>query len=301
MNDVNRPGIIPRSTHTKLIGSASMPSRAPAPDSTSRMQLPTASWRNSTLNLDPNPNLPPNPTIFKPFQLRRLTSSIGEPAVPPIGEDNGATLSEPSYLESIGPILPGAAPSSNMANPYQPPHARLAYTSPFPNFGEFSTDLFSRKRQSLDPGLSPVRIARALVPTDETVAASTPPSEKTKIGSPPASPNLTTVSHGPSSKQGNAAPPDEPTLLALPSPKVFSLLVEQLEKLRSAGNFKPLRSLVGCELNKRVYAQAGVQGFSPYVALAERMGIVELGGIGGKAWIGLQANWRDAFNNSKDT
>lgn len=72
--------------------------------------------------------------------------------------------------------------------------------------------------------------------------------------------------------------------------------MEQLEKMQLTGNVRPLRSLVGCELKRPDYAQAGVQAFSPYVALAEKLGIVELGGIGGKAWIGLQANWKDVLN-----
>ncbi|KAF9466398.1 hypothetical protein BDZ94DRAFT_218550 [Collybia nuda] len=263
------------------------------------MRPSTVSWRNlnPNLNIDSNPNPTTNPA-FKPLQLRRLTSSIGEPANPSTGEENGVSANESSYLDSIAPVVPNATLSSNT---YQPSH-RESYPPPFANLSsDFSSDLFSRKRLGLDPSLSPVRIARALVGTEEILShmAVSPPSEKTKVGTPPASPNWTTVSHGSSSKQGATAPLDESVPPILPSPKVFTLLVEQLEKLRLAGNPKPLRSLVGCELNKRVYAQAGVQGFSHYVALAERMGIVELGGIGGKAWIGLQANWRDIFN--KDT
>ena len=71
-------------------------------------------------------------------------------------------------------------------------------------------------------------------------------------------------------------------------PPMFQPLVECLDTLRSRGHVKPLRSLVGCQLlmaNKSVYQQLGITGFSEYVTLAEKIGIVQLGGTGGKAWI----------------
>jgi hypothetical protein len=72
----------------------------------------------------------------------------------------------------------------------------------------------------------------------------------------------------------------------------FLPLVEQLARLRLAGNLRPLRSIVGQGLvtyKPSVYKDVGVSGFGQYVAQAQQAGIVELGGIGGKAWILLKA------------
>lgn len=75
-------------------------------------------------------------------------------------------------------------------------------------------------------------------------------------------------------------------------PKIFLPLIEELTVLCAEGNRNPLRSLVGMRLKRATYAQAGVADFSQYVALAENMGIVELGGSGGKAWIALKSAQR---------
>lgn len=73
-------------------------------------------------------------------------------------------------------------------------------------------------------------------------------------------------------------------------PPKFRPLVDQLERLKSRGVFKPLRSVVGYELvtgNPQVYHQIGFPGFAPYVSAAEKLGLIHLGGQGGKAWISL--------------
>jgi hypothetical protein len=46
--------------------------------------------------------------------------------------------------------------------------------------------------------------------------------------------------------------------------------------------------------NGNTYRQAGVLKFGQYVALAEKAGIVELGGSESTAWIGLMSPWSDA-------
>ncbi|KAF8061497.1 hypothetical protein FPV67DRAFT_1509212 [Lyophyllum atratum] len=74
----------------------------------------------------------------------------------------------------------------------------------------------------------------------------------------------------------------------LPSQDMFSPLVETLQSLESAGNSQPLRSLVGARLPKAVYGHASAADFGQYVALAERAGIIQLGGSMGKSWITLR-------------
>jgi hypothetical protein len=79
---------------------------------------------------------------------------------------------------------------------------------------------------------------------------------------------------------------------SVPTPD-FLPLVEQLARLRLAGNQRPLRSVVGQALvtrNPSIYKDVGVTAFSQYAALAQQSGIVELGGIGGKAWIVLRGD-----------
>lgn len=73
-------------------------------------------------------------------------------------------------------------------------------------------------------------------------------------------------------------------------PQQFQMLVEQLQRSRLAGADRPLRSLVGQMLldhNKSVYKEAGFEGFKDYIAAAEKAGIIQLGGVGGSAWISL--------------
>jgi len=77
-------------------------------------------------------------------------------------------------------------------------------------------------------------------------------------------------------------------------PPLFIPLVERLEHHRSKGSLRPFRSVIAVELARQypnVYQQAGVDRFGPYVALAEKAGIIELGGREGLAWIGLRPEW----------
>ncbi|KAJ3274686.1 hypothetical protein HDV01_002208 [Terramyces sp. JEL0728] len=70
----------------------------------------------------------------------------------------------------------------------------------------------------------------------------------------------------------------------------FTLLIEILKELRAKGNTQPLRSFVGLEIstrNSQAYAKAGVDGFKMYAEQAEKLGIVQLGGNGGTAWMEL--------------
>ncbi|KAG6891030.1 hypothetical protein C0992_010692 [Termitomyces sp. T32_za158] len=92
------------------------------------------------------------------------------------------------------------------------------------------------------------------------------------------------------------------TLLAQQSqPKVvpaqFNLLVRRLEFHRSKGFPRPFRSGIALELasnDHMVYRRAGTERFGQYVALAEKAGIIELGGKEGSAWIALRPEWYNA-------
>lgn len=109
---------------------------------------------------------------------------------------------------------------------------------------------------------------------------------------PPSSTNNATVSAQSLVKATN---PLQPTFFPDVLDK-FSILIECLRLHKSKGRPRPLRSRVGLEISRNgiTYRQAGVSRFSEYVAMAEKAGIVELGGSDGTAWVALRAPWYDA-------
>ena len=76
-------------------------------------------------------------------------------------------------------------------------------------------------------------------------------------------------------------------------PDIFKILIQCLKSHRSKGTFRPLRSKIALEVacNGTTYRQAGVLTFGQYVAIAEKAGIVVLGGSGGTAWVALTVPW----------
>ena len=70
-------------------------------------------------------------------------------------------------------------------------------------------------------------------------------------------------------------------------------MLEVLEDARREGQPSLLRSHVALQLTRRnpaVYQEAGVTKFKDYAALAESMGLIELGGFQGTAWISLASS-----------
>ncbi|KAG6866075.1 hypothetical protein C0991_008827 [Blastosporella zonata] len=115
------------------------------------------------------------------------------------------------------------------------------------------------------------------------------------------SPNTVTVSlpsHQPSDLPKPQLHPKGAPLVQQSQPKlvppVFALLVKRLEFHRSKGFYRPFRSGIAVELmntDNLLYKRAGVERFSQYTALAEKAGIIELGGKEGDAWIALHPDW----------
>ena len=93
--------------------------------------------------------------------------------------------------------------------------------------------------------------------------------------------------------QISAKPPQSPPFPVVPD--IFKILIQSLKSHRSKGNLRPLRSTIALEVacNGTTYRQAGVLKFGQYVAMAEKAGIVEMGGSESTAWIGLKAPWYD--------
>ncbi|KAH9483748.1 hypothetical protein JR316_0003224 [Psilocybe cubensis] len=78
-------------------------------------------------------------------------------------------------------------------------------------------------------------------------------------------------------------------------PDHFKVLVQILQKCRAEGNIRPLRSIIGLEVAKaNVFKKVGVERFKQYVMIAVKLGIVEVGGKDGGAWINLKPEWANA-------
>ncbi|KAF7777495.1 hypothetical protein Agabi119p4_3567 [Agaricus bisporus var. burnettii] len=71
---------------------------------------------------------------------------------------------------------------------------------------------------------------------------------------------------------------------------VFIPLLQNLQRARTEGKTEVLRSVIGAVFakDKSIYEAAGVDTFNGYITLAAKKGLVNLGGIGGKAWIALK-------------
>ena len=75
---------------------------------------------------------------------------------------------------------------------------------------------------------------------------------------------------------------------------MFKPLIHFLLAARESGITHPSRSTIASDLvqsDKQVYQRAGVLRFREYTALAEQVGIIELGGREADAWIALHPNW----------
>ena len=94
-----------------------------------------------------------------------------------------------------------------------------------------------------------------------------------------------------------SANPPQPTL-STAVPDKFKILIRCLKTLRSRGNLRPLRCHISSEIaqNGTTYRQAGVSTFDEYVVVAEKTGIVELGGSESNAWIALKPAWYNVPN-----
>ena len=109
---------------------------------------------------------------------------------------------------------------------------------------------------------------------------------------PPSSLNHTTMlptAAQSSVKTTNPSQPPPPPAV----PDKFKILVQCLKSHRSKGILRPLRTEIAVEIarNGTTYRQAGVSKFRQYAAIAEREGIIELGGWQGTAWIALLEPW----------
>ena len=152
---------------------------------------------------------------------------------------------------------------------------------------------------------SPINATRRLLSVDRMVvndnhldSPHSPPANVTaKVTAPiipliPPPSTLTTVS----AITQISANPRQPTSIAVPDK--FKILIRCLKIHRSRGNLNPLRCQISSEIaqNGTTYRLAGESSFGEYVVMAEKAGIVELGGSGSAAWITLKSPWYNVTN-----
>ena len=123
----------------------------------------------------------------------------------------------------------------------------------------------------------PVNVAAT--PTTPSSPSSIPPSSSLNSASLSA---IAQISANPRRSAPSIAVPDK-----------FKILIKCLKSHRSRGFLAPLRLKVLSEIaeNGTTYRLAGVSTFGEYVTMAEKTGIVELGGSESTAWISLKAPW----------
>jgi NYN domain len=120
----------------------------------------------------------------------------------------------------------------------------------------------------------------AATPTAPSSPSLIPPSSSLSSASLPSA--ITQISANPRRSAPSIAVPDK-----------FKILIKCLKSHRSRGIITPLCLKVSSEIaeNGTTYRLAGVSTFGEYVAMAEKTGIVELGGSAFTAWISLKAPW----------
>lgn len=94
--------------------------------------------------------------------------------------------------------------------------------------------------------------------------------------------------------QSTPSPAEYPVI-----PPKFTILVHILQWCISRGVFRPVRTGIAVELSKHknIYRDVGITGptkFRQYMALAEKEGIVVLGGLEPDGWVGLLPKWKHA-------
>ncbi|KAJ7582917.1 NYN domain-containing protein [Mycena floridula] len=200
--------------------------------------------------------------------------------------------------------LTAAAPSFTPFSPFDDPHqsdvlGATAYTDTTAGPSKPAVYM-SKVIKRPDFKLENVLLSRSLTyrtltmpepaSPDRTVAGSEPSSAQQKSLSLYSSP----TEHSNMFSKPFAEPSDiqltPPTTASLIPPE-FLYLAQQLEARRLSGDPRPLRSKFAAELPMTVYRRAGVEKFKDYAALAEKAGIIALGGAGGYAWITLHTQW----------
>ena len=155
---------------------------------------------------------------------------------------------------------------------------------------------------------SPINATRRLSSVDRMAVddnhpdspQSSPANVTAKVTAPTPSlipPSSTQISATVSAITQISANPRQPTP-SFTVPDKFKILIRCLKTHRSRGNLSPRRCEISSEIaqNGTTYRLAGVSAFDEHVVMAEKAGIVELGGSESTAWIALKAPWYNVTN-----
>ena len=287
--------------------------------STSRMVTDSLSSFKPSLDTIGADTYPPQwPPANSGISRPDMTTSTSDWVPKPVRGDS-SYIDECSELRPPFHKIPGSGPDS--------PLRKRSFTTP-PSVSEIATRKRASHNGSTASSFSSIFSMPTIPISTNEAAASTTPSQSSHSGSfagvpsltrpkPPATSNdeqliskspANTLSESSELSKNTPLPPspelsisrdESPVKLKQEDKAVnddvpktdFLPLVEQLARLRLAGNERPLRSVVGCALiehNPFVYRQVGVPNFGAYTALAQKHGVIELGGLGGKAWILLK-------------
>ncbi|KAK0483437.1 NYN domain-containing protein [Armillaria novae-zelandiae] len=261
------------------------PNSAPAacpPTQPAKISTTDSTHSSRPKSPSPVPTSPPKPTPLETNNRSRSADPIRRTQTP---DSMDSSTPAPTYTAHPPPVSqvplqpPNQAPQSGQLDSSQ------TYTPPPQTPGVNHLQRALPVRNLSTPVQFP-SIAPGYIATSPTMA-------------PPAVSGLAQVPSTLPSISGPLFPPVHlPALVPAASRKVvparFYGLVKLLETHRQNGAPRPLRSIIAAELVKSdqgIYKKAGVEKFGQYVALAESEGIVELGGTGGGAWIGLRTDW----------
>jgi len=240
-----------------------------------------------------DPGLPIDGNAEDTSTLNQTISDISPPA-----EEFALLL--PSQRPASAPgSLPSSPPTTNQGSPI--PCTPIMTPTPVQDLPSVG-----RALPGANKSLVPIEVVAPLISNPPILAV-----EKTEAVKQMSSPRVTVAvpSATPAtvvpSKQTSTIPaqqvaiggPTVPPPTSTPVvPPTFRILVECLQSTKSKGHLRPLRSVVSVQISKNgtTYKAAGVTKFSQYVALAEKQGIVEIGGSEGTAWIALKKDWYHA-------
>jgi NYN domain len=261
------------------------PTPSPGPSTTNLLQRQLSAFPSPTSPIKSPNKYSLNEGIQTP-PASRLLSSLPErqlfqpPPRPPLRETTSSLLEArpPSASSTTGSEVHRAN-----ALEWHPPAANLRIPSP--------PQENARSQTRLRAGLNHAFFGSLEGAPNDTIA---PPPEPERRQPPATSPLLEpqkaftvkATSPSPGLLKGQSTTPDP-----------FKPLVRQLQWYHSHGNYIVLRSTLGYDLVSRyngVYKKAGVKKFMEYASMAEKFGIVELGGTGAESWIRLLPGWEKA-------
>ena len=132
---------------------------------------------------------------------------------------------------------------------------------------------------------------KAQGPAFQEILSTVSPTE-VELAHVPLSPSAAGIQHisssSPNTPPAGSHAPRPPVI-----PPIFVDLVKVLQRHRSKGIHRSFRSVVAKKFG--TYKKAGINSFYEYITRAEKVGIVELGGINEKAWVSLVPQYYDAL------